>query len=96
MNKSSYLTWYAFKKDLESLCGHPTLNNLWLKIKPQTALPWDSSNMRAAYVTKESLKLKLKPLRDPVNILQGQKVGDDISDDVDTHNPSHHQSIKIR
>ena len=51
-----YMTWYDFKKDLESLCGQPILNDLWLKIKPQTALPWNNSHIRASYVFKESLK----------------------------------------
>ena len=51
-----YKTWYDFKKDLESLCGRPILNNLWLQIKPRTALPWNSSNLRASLVFKESLK----------------------------------------
>jgi hypothetical protein len=48
-----YETWYEFKKDLESFCGHPILNKIWLRIKPQIALPWDKSNMRSAL-----LKLK--------------------------------------
>ncbi len=96
MNESSYLTWYAFKKDLESLCEHPILNNLWLQIKPQTALPWNSSNMRAAYVTKESLKLDLKPSPNSIDILQGQRAGDDIPDNVDTHKSNQQWSIKIR
>jgi hypothetical protein len=51
-----YKTWYDFKKDLESLCGQPILNELWLQIKPKTALPWNSSNIRASYVFKKSLK----------------------------------------
>ena len=41
-----YKTWYGFKKDLESFCGHPVLNKIWLQIKPQSALPWDKTNMR--------------------------------------------------
>jgi hypothetical protein len=48
-----YDTWYDFKKELESLCGHPVLNTLWLQIKPQIALPWDKSTIR-------SVLLKLK------------------------------------
>jgi hypothetical protein len=52
----NYKTWYEFKKDLESLCGQPILNNEWLRIKPQNALPWSSSNLRASYMAKESLK----------------------------------------
>ena len=48
-----YNTWYDFKKELESLCGYPVLNTLWLQIKPQIALPWDKSNISSAL-----LKLK--------------------------------------
>ena len=48
-----YETWYEFKKDLESFCGHPIFNRIWLQIKPQTALPWDKLNMRLSL-----LKLK--------------------------------------
>jgi hypothetical protein len=44
----TYDTWYAFKKDLESLCGHPILNRTWLQIKPQTALPWGKSQILTA------------------------------------------------
>jgi hypothetical protein len=51
-----YKTWYDFKRDLESLCGQPILNELWLQIKPKTALPWNCSNLRASYVFRESLK----------------------------------------
>lgn len=43
-----YDTWYDFKRDLESICGYPVLNKLWLQIKPQTALPWHKSNLRSA------------------------------------------------
>jgi hypothetical protein len=42
-----YDTWYDFKKDLESLCGYPVLNTLWLRIKPQIALPWDKANIQS-------------------------------------------------
>lgn len=42
-----YDTWYDFKRDLETLCGHPVLNTLWLRIKPRTALPWNKSNLRS-------------------------------------------------
>ncbi len=41
-----YETWYAFKKDLQSNCGHPIPNDLWLRIKPPSALPWDKADMR--------------------------------------------------
>jgi hypothetical protein len=51
-----YKTWYDYKKDLESLCGRPVLNDLWLKIKPQTALPWSSANLFSSYISIESLK----------------------------------------
>ena len=41
----NYDTWYGFKKDLESLCGHPVLNSLWLRVKPKEALPWGKSQI---------------------------------------------------
>jgi hypothetical protein len=43
-----YNTWYDFKRDLESMCGHPVLNTLWLQIKPQKALPWGKTQIRSA------------------------------------------------
>ena len=52
----NYMTWYDYKKDLESLCGRPVLNDLWLKIKPQTALPWSSAHLFSSYLSIESLK----------------------------------------
>jgi hypothetical protein len=44
---AKYDTWYDFKKELESLCGYPVLNTLWLQIKPQIALPWDKATIRS-------------------------------------------------
>jgi hypothetical protein len=52
----NYITWYDYKKDLESLYGRPLLNDLWLKIKPQTALPWSTANLFSSYLSIESLK----------------------------------------
>ena len=55
-SNQKYKTWYDFKKDLESLCGRPILNDLWLQIKPRTALPWNSSNIKASYGIFKILK----------------------------------------
>ena len=46
----SYTTWYDFKKDLEKHLGHSVLNWDWLRVKPKTALPWNSSNMKATFL----------------------------------------------
>ena len=43
MNKSSYVTWYEFKKDLQKEVRHSILNREWLQIKPRAPLPWDDS-----------------------------------------------------
>ena len=43
MNKSSYYTWYSFKNDLQKELGRSILNQEWLHIKPEKALPWDDS-----------------------------------------------------
>ncbi len=45
-----YNTWYDFKKDLEKRLGHSVLNREWLRVKPKTALPWNSSNMKATFL----------------------------------------------
>jgi hypothetical protein len=43
----AYKTWYEFKKDLETLCGHPVLNTLWLQVKPSEALPWGKKQIQS-------------------------------------------------
>jgi hypothetical protein len=43
MNKTLYLTWYEFKKDLQKEAKHCILNQEWLQIKPRNPLPWDAS-----------------------------------------------------
>lgn len=45
LSPQTYDNWYRFKKDLESLCGHPILNTTWLKVKPREALPWGKSQI---------------------------------------------------
>ena len=45
-----YNTWYDFKKDLEKRLGHSVLNREWLRVKPKTALPWNSFNMKATFL----------------------------------------------
>ena len=40
-----YATWYEFKKDLEERLGFRLLNWPWLKVKPDSPLPWDDSHM---------------------------------------------------
>ena len=47
MNKSSYFTWYEFKKDLQKEARHSILNREWLQIKPREPLPWDDSFMQS-------------------------------------------------
>jgi hypothetical protein len=48
MQKSMYLTWYEFKKDLQKEARHSILNQEWRQIKPQEPLPWDKSYFRSA------------------------------------------------
>lgn len=48
MNKLIYPTWYEFKKDLQKEAGHGILNEDWLRIKPQAALPWNASFMQSS------------------------------------------------
>ena len=48
MNKSSYVTWYEFKKDLQNEAKYSILNREWLQIKPRDPLPWDDSFMNTA------------------------------------------------
>ena len=55
MNKSSYVTWYEFKKDLQKEASHSILNREWLQIKPREPLPWDDS-----FVQSTLLKLSKK------------------------------------
>jgi hypothetical protein len=43
MNKSQYVTWYDFKKDLQKEVKHSILTKEWLQIKPRAPLPWDNS-----------------------------------------------------
>ena len=45
LSPQTYDTWYGFKKDLESLCGYPIINSLWLRVKPREALPWGKSQI---------------------------------------------------
>ena len=47
MNKTSYITWYEFKQDLQKEAKHSILNKDWLLIKPGEPLPWDSSFLRS-------------------------------------------------
>jgi hypothetical protein len=49
-NSLSYTTWYEFKKDLEKRLGYSVLNWDWLRVKPKTALPWNSSNMQSTFI----------------------------------------------
>jgi hypothetical protein len=47
-SRKEYVTWYAFKKDLEEhLWGH-VANDTWLEIKPKRPLPWDETDMQIA------------------------------------------------
>ena len=48
MQKSLYLTWYEFIKDLQNEDRHSILNQEWLQIKPQEPLPWDNSYLKSA------------------------------------------------
>ncbi len=55
MNKSSYVTWYEFKKDLQNKADHSILNREWIQVKPREPLPWDDS-----FVQSTLLKLSKK------------------------------------
>ncbi len=44
--KTSYATWYDFKKELQRRSGIVLLNQLWLQIKPRFPLPWYESHMK--------------------------------------------------
>jgi len=57
MNKTSYLTWYEFKADLQKEVGRSILNHEWLAIKPSEPLPWHASNMRSTLLGMNSIKL---------------------------------------
>jgi hypothetical protein len=46
-----YLTWYEFKKDLERKSGRRLLNSDWLRVKPDTSLPWNGSLLRSSLDT---------------------------------------------
>jgi hypothetical protein len=58
MNKSSYYTWYEFKKDLERRSNHSILNKEWLEIKPHQALPWDDSSIQSTLLKVQQCNKK--------------------------------------
>lgn len=58
MKKTSYATWYEFKKDLQKRVGHSVLNQEWLQVKPQKPLPWNAPCMYGA--CSRLLKLEAK------------------------------------
>ncbi len=44
----TYETWSDFKGELQRRSGVVLLNNLWLKIKPKSPLPWSEYHMNEA------------------------------------------------
>ena len=55
MNKSSYFTWYEFKKAIQKESRRSILNKEWLQSKPVEPLPWDDT-----FVQSTLLKLSKK------------------------------------
>ncbi len=51
-----YDTWYEFKRECEKRLGHSLLNQTWLRVKPETALPWDDS--KAIMTTSKVRRLR--------------------------------------
>jgi hypothetical protein len=43
-----YNNWCVFKKELENNLWCHIPNDIWLKIKPQKALPWDDTDMQVS------------------------------------------------
>jgi hypothetical protein len=60
MDKSQYLTWYEFKKELQKKLGRCVLTQEWLHVKPRMPLPWDKSCMALVFSRCSNLKLNNK------------------------------------
>lgn len=56
MDKSQYVTWYEFKRDLQKAAKQSILNKEWLQIKPREPLPWDDSFMQSTLSKLSSSK----------------------------------------
>jgi hypothetical protein len=59
-NIVEYETWYEFKRELQRRSGVVLLNELWLRIKPKYALPWNESHMREAMIRISGNIMRLK------------------------------------
>ena len=52
----SYTSWYEFRKDLGQALGYVPLNQLWLKVKPNSPLPWNEYQMKTALTVASNYK----------------------------------------
>jgi hypothetical protein len=57
--QSQYDTWYAFKRDLESLAGRFLPVDWWLRAKPKKPLPWTNQDMQDSLTVV--IKIKQEP-----------------------------------
>ncbi len=54
--QKEYLTWEAFKRDLESRVRSPLPIGIWLRARPKTPLPWHGGELQASL--KELLRIQ--------------------------------------
>jgi hypothetical protein len=60
MNKLIFPTWYEFKKDIQKEFGCPILNQEWLRVKPETPLPWNNACKQSTLLKLNKSKLHSK------------------------------------
>ncbi len=61
-----YLTWYAFKKELERETGRTLLNDDWLTLKPPVPLPWNRTNLEVAVAKLQRNAYRVAPSEETI------------------------------